>query len=92
MREVMVQLNVRVKVVINDEDVVRRPVENVDGWRDDLYNLYTEEMVFEHLAYNAVMNSRVNAKSMDGFADLAEEAVIMNVIDAEFDSMEPVNA
>lgn len=77
-----VEMNVTVRVTIRDEDVIRRPVENVDGWRDDLYNLGTQDKVLEHLAFNAVMNNRQNAKMMDGWADLAEEAVTMDVIEA----------
>lgn len=78
-----VEMQVTVRVTITDPLVISRPVENTDGWRDDLYPLFTQDDVLEHLAYNAVMNGSTNASRLDGWADLPASAVRMDVYNAE---------
>ncbi len=75
-----VEMQVFVKVTVNDDRVIDRPVNNVDGWRDDLYDLRTRNEVLEHLAFNAIANGYENAKHLDGWADLPEDAVQMEVL------------
>jgi hypothetical protein len=79
-----VEMQVTVRVTIKDPLVIRRPVENIDNWQGDLYPLFTQDDVLEHLAYNAVVNGRENARLMDGWADLPEDAVKMEVYSADF--------
>ena len=45
--------------------------------QDGIYNLETAHELIAHLAYNAVANQRDNAKQLDGWADLPENAVQM---------------
>lgn len=74
-----VEMRVPVRITVNDERVIDHPVNNVDGWRDDLYNLRTRDEVLEHLAFNAVCNGAENALRLDGWADLPENAVQMDI-------------
>jgi hypothetical protein len=82
-REFFVTLQVTVKVRVNDPLVLSRPVENTDGWRDDLYDLRTEDDVLGHLAYNCAVNGYHNGLLLDGWADLPVGAVGMDVTDSE---------
>lgn len=87
-RSFMVYVSVPVRIVVRDRDVIRRPVENIDGWRDDLYPLDTEQKVLEHLAFNAVYNHYDNGKYLDGWADLDPDALEMVLVrdgSAEYD-------
>lgn len=44
-----------------------------DEWRGTFYQLTSDEMVAEHLAFNLVQGRAL--KSLDGFADQPEKAV-----------------
>lgn len=78
-----VELIVRVKIDVNDPDVIARVVENHDGWQQMFYGMTTEQEVLEHLAYNAVRNGRSDATMLDGWADLPADAVVMDLDDVE---------
>jgi hypothetical protein len=82
MRKFEVDVEVRLTIVVNDESIIDRCVENHDsqgvpqpdveggmGWRNTLYDLRTAEAVIEMLAYNYVVND-APAHKLDGWADL----------------------
>jgi hypothetical protein len=71
-----------VVVTVNDPDVIERVTgPNGDNWREQLYDLHSEEDVLAHLAYNCVANGCENARMLDGWADLPADAVTMEVVD-----------
>jgi len=74
-----VEIRAVVRITVTDPDVIRRPVENIDGWRESLYDLRTRNDVLAHLAFNAVYNGRENGLMLDGWADLPEAAVTMEL-------------
>ena len=74
-----VEMLVTVVVNVSDPLVLSRPIENTDGWRDDLYDLKTRDDVLNHLAFNAIANSVENGLILDGWADLPADAVTMEV-------------
>lgn len=83
---------VDVDVTINDRDVIDRCVNNSEsqrgdgsmvGWRDQFYNLDTEEKVIDHLVYNAVRNGVERVNRLDGWADLPDDAATMLIIDVD---------
>lgn len=82
-----VEMRVIVRVKVKDPLVISRPVENTDGWRDDLYDLRTRDQVLEMLASNAVRNGVWTAKRLDGWADLADDAAEMDPYEAELESV-----
>jgi len=61
-------------VEIHDPDVISRCVDNVDGWREEFYDLSTPEEVVEHLTWNCGVNGR-RLSRLDGWADLSDDAV-----------------
>lgn len=69
-----VTATVTYRVVINNEDVVRRCTENVDGWQDDFYMLKTRADVLQHLAYNLGLHD-LRLSQLEGWADLPDDAV-----------------
>lgn len=72
--------HVEVRITINDPDVIERVTgPGGDEWRSQLYNLYTEKDVLDHLAYNCIANGEQNASRLDGWADLPKEAVEMEI-------------
>jgi hypothetical protein len=90
-----VDIEISVRVTINDPDVVRRCVENLDdqgvpqpdergsrGWRNVMYDLRTEEDVINHLAWNCAMNHFHDASRLDGWADLPPTAATMTITDS----------
>ena len=44
-----VEIRAVVRITVTDPDVIRRPVENIDGWRESLYDLRTRNDVLAHL-------------------------------------------
>lgn len=92
MREFSVTMQVVVNIKVSDDRVISRPVENTDGWRDDLYDLKTEDAVLEHLAYNAAVNGHTNGTLLDGWADLPEDAISMKVNDADLWEVDEMRA
>jgi hypothetical protein len=76
-----VELIRTVEITINDPDVIERVTgPNGDNWREQLYNLHTEEDVLAHLAGNCLANGQENASNLDGWGDLPVEAVQMKVL------------
>jgi hypothetical protein len=73
-----VSMERRVRVTINDPDVLER-ITGPDGdeWRAQIFKLYGEEDVLNHLAANCLVNGLENARLLDGWADLPAEAVRM---------------
>jgi hypothetical protein len=82
-----VEMRVVVRVTVRDPDVIRRPVENIDGWRNDLYDLKTRDDVLAHLAFNCVRNGSQTTQLLDGWADLPRDAASMVVSGVDFDDM-----
>lgn len=89
-RAVFVDYQGSVRIVINDESVIARCVENHDdegvpqsdvrggtGWRNLFYDLDTEADVFAHLAYNCALNGIERVNRLDGWADLRDDAATM---------------
>lgn len=88
-----VPMRAYVVVEINDRDVVDRCVNNAPfdpnsdreadrrGWRDNFYDLRTEQDVLEHLAYNALYNGIYRVNRLDGWGDLGPDAATMRVVD-----------
>lgn len=67
-------------------DVITRCTENTtavnglgesQGWRDTFYPLETEDQVYEHLAFNCLVNGVTDITRLDGWADVPEDAVRM---------------
>lgn len=79
-----ITMEVAVEVEVNDPDVIERVTgPGGDEWRAHLYDLYTADDVLAHLAYNCAVNRCENARLLDGWADLPEDAVQMRVVGAE---------
>lgn len=75
---------VDVELQIADPDVIERVTgPGGDEWREQLYDLHTEQDVLKHLAYNCVANGCENATMLDGWADLPREAVRMRVAEVD---------
>jgi hypothetical protein len=79
-----------VTVTINDPSVIARVVENHDdegvpqpfekdgtGWRNVFYDITDADGVVEMLAYNCAVNGVTKANSLDGWADLGDDAATM---------------
>ena len=69
-----------VQIIVNDPSAISRCVNNEDGWRDDYYkSLDTVEQVIKHFAFNCVANGVERVNRLDGWADLPDDAVTMNL-------------
>ena len=86
-QEFDVELRVTVRVRVNDPLVIRRPIENIDNWRENLYDIRTQEQVLEVLAYSAALNGVQRANRLDGWADLADDAATMDPYEGELESV-----
>ena len=76
------QLEASVEITVNDPDVIERVTgPEGDEWRSYAYNLYTEEEVLAHLAYNALVNGITRVNQLDGWADLPDDAAVMQLRD-----------
>lgn len=81
MTEPRKRILVEVEVTINDRDVIERVTgPKGDIWRAQLYDLHTEEDVLDHLAYNAVANGVRQVNRLEGWADLPDDAAVMEVV------------
>jgi hypothetical protein len=86
---VSVTIRFDVDVKITDETVINRVTANKNGWRDTFYaSLRTRDDVLRHLAVNAVLNRVCHASALDGWADLADDACTMVVVDEEVERFE----
>lgn len=54
-----------------------------DEWRAQMYALRTEADVYQHWAYNALSNGVTRVNSLDGWADLPDDAVRFAVTNLE---------
>src|SRR5258706_10944091 len=70
-----ITLTTTVCLTVHDPDVLARCVEDKDGWRSTFYPLFTEQSVVEHVVFNHVMNGVEHVSSLDGWADVAKDAV-----------------
>ena len=52
-----------------------------DKWRQQAYNLHTEDDVLDHWASNAIANGVVDVCQLDGWADVPAETVTFQVWD-----------
>ncbi len=81
-----IEARVRVRITVTDSEQIRRCVDNIDGWRDHLYQLETPADVFQHLAFNCIANGVERANRLDGWADLEHDRLTMEVSrDIEFE-------
>lgn len=85
-----VEMRVMVRVTVRDPLVIRRPVENIDNWRGNLYDIRTRDQVLEMLASNAIRNAVFHVNRLDGWADLAIDAAEMDPYEAELEDVWPV--
>lgn len=46
-----------------------------DDWRANLYKLYTDQDIAEHIAYNFVANDTKRVQELDGWADQPEDVI-----------------
>jgi hypothetical protein len=76
--EYVTSLTLDVEVQVNDPSVIARCVNNQDDWRDSFYDLRTAEEVIGHLVYNYVANGVEDIRRLDGWADVAEDAVVFS--------------
>lgn len=61
---------------VNDQRAITRITGPEGGeWRASFYNLYTEDDVLEHFAYNHITNGVEHINQLEGWADLADDAV-----------------
>ena len=58
-----------------------------DEWRSHLYPLHDTDDVIEHLAYNRVANGVSDARRLDGWADLPDDALVMGRPQVELDEV-----
>lgn len=85
-----IELIVPMTVIVHDEDVIDRVLQNKDddgvpqkygsgkGWRDQLYNLESVEEIISMLAYNGALNN-ADVSRLDGWADLEAAAVELHI-------------
>jgi hypothetical protein len=74
-----------VKITVNDREAIERVTgPGGDEWRSYAYNLHTERDVLEHWSYNAVANGVERVNRLDGWADLPDDAVLLEVVDVRF--------
>ena len=87
-----IELAVTVDVVVNNPDAIARCVENHPApsiahpearWRDQYYDLSTEQEVYEHLARVCVYAGFDDASRLDGWGDLDSDEVTMTVTEVE---------
>lgn len=75
-----VAVGVTVEIEINDEEAITRVTgPGGDEWRSYAYNLRTREDVLKHWAFNAVANGVDRVNRLDGWADMADDAVVLYV-------------
>ena len=66
----------QVEITVHDPDVLERVTgPGGDEWRSHFYPLNDNADVIEHLAYNYVVNGVDDIRRLDGWADVAEDAV-----------------
>lgn len=73
-------IEVQVTITISDEapvDVISRCF--TDEWRDNFYDMSTEDDVIAHLAYNAAINGVIEIERLDGWGDVPRGMVRMEV-------------
>lgn len=69
-------IETQVRVTVNDPDVIERVVgPGGDEWRSRFYGLHDVADVIDHLAYNYAHNGVDDVRRLDGWADVAEDAV-----------------
>ncbi|HTE62620.1 MAG TPA: hypothetical protein VK631_19845 [Solirubrobacteraceae bacterium] len=79
-----VEMAATVRITVNDREPIERVTgPNGDEWRAHMYDLRTEEDVFEHWARNALANGVVDVCQLDGWADVSAETVTLAVWDVE---------
>jgi hypothetical protein len=67
-----------VYVDVRDPDVIERVTgPKGDEWRQQFYPLRTIDDVLHHFAYNAIANGVLDVRRLDGWADVAEDAVTL---------------
>lgn len=84
-RSYRVECEAVVYVDVHDPDVIERVTgPNGDEWRSQFYGtIRTAEDVVAHFAYNAIANGIEDVRRLDGWADIAFDAV-----DIHMDSIE----
>lgn len=78
--KIVAYLQIPVLIDMGDTDAIERVTgPGGDEWRASLYDLKTVEDVANHLAFNCVANGVESAHRLDGWGDLPEGAVTMEV-------------
>lgn len=76
---------------VQNGNAIDRCLNDEDGWRTKMYyDLATTHEVFNHLAYNCVVNGIERVNRLDGWADLEDDDVRMQVDSFEADEWDPV--
>lgn len=69
-----------VEVTVRDEDAIERVIgPRGDEWRSHAYNLHARDQVFGHWVYNALVNGVDRVNRLDGWADMADDAVTFEI-------------
>lgn len=75
-------------ITVRDADAIERVTgPKGDEWRAQFYRLTTAEDVLEHWTYNTLINGVRDVQRLEGWADLAEDAV---TIDVEYGGLDAV--
>ena len=77
---------VEVEIEVSEE-VTKQAL--TDEWRSTFYKLASEEDVADHLAHNFVRN-RASLSSLDGFANLPDDAATLEDEEWELESVEKI--
>lgn len=75
-----VDATVSVSFKVNNPDAIERVTgPNGDEWRKYGYSLHTVNDVLEHWTYNVICNGIADISRLDGWADLEDDAVTVNI-------------
>lgn len=78
MRKFVVDVVVPVSIVVHDEEALSRGQD--PEWGEQLYGTMDEDAALRHWAHNAVANGVTTVTRLDGWADLPDNAVILEVL------------
>lgn len=76
---------VTVRITVNDRvGVIDRYLEGGEFHGQHPYSVDSQKEILRHLAYNAISNGVTRANALDGWADLADDAAVMDVTGVDF--------
>lgn len=79
----ILEQRVRVTVAAGSDAITRVTGPDGDDWRAAFYDLYTKSEVLRMLAASALFVGMTDGNQLDGWADLADDEVTMEVTDKE---------